>query len=127
MRAGLRLGVAIAAAGLGLVPVSAVAQSAPETTTNTPATDSIGPRELQNFNLQGTVTRSAEQPPPPSEPAQPGPRASTGASRAPQPTDRPSATSAPASQAQAAAERVIEIAPIGSTGPVRTGRSNAPV
>jgi hypothetical protein len=52
------------AAGLMLGPVPAFAQSAPETTTNTPATDAVGPRELQNFTLNGTVTKAAETPAP---------------------------------------------------------------
>lgn len=53
----------MAAAGLMLAPLPALAQSAPDTTTNTPATDAIGPRELQNFSLGGTVTRPADTPP----------------------------------------------------------------
>ena len=65
MRAGLRLGIAMAAAGLALGGAPLLAQEAPpEATSNTPATDSIGPRDLQNFNLQGTVTRRADQPEP---------------------------------------------------------------
>jgi hypothetical protein len=62
MRAVLRVGFAIAVAGLALGPVAALAQSTPETTTSAPATDAIGPRELQNFSLPGTVTRQSEQP-----------------------------------------------------------------
>ena len=62
MRGGLRFAVAVIAAGLALGPATALAQSAQETT-NTPATDSVGPRELQNFSLPGTVTRPSEQPP----------------------------------------------------------------
>jgi hypothetical protein len=66
MRAGLRLGFVVFVAGLVLGPLPALAQDATQpATTNTPATDAVGPRELQNFNLQGTVTRSAEQPPAP--------------------------------------------------------------
>lgn len=52
------------AAGLWLGHLPALAQSPPAPTTNTPATQSIGPRELQNFSLPGTVTRPAETPPP---------------------------------------------------------------
>ncbi|HEX6661674.1 MAG TPA: hypothetical protein VF067_07385 [Sphingomicrobium sp.] len=58
------MGLAMVAAGLMLGPVQALAQSVPDTVTNTPATDAIGPRELQNFNLNGTVTRPADTPPP---------------------------------------------------------------
>jgi hypothetical protein len=64
MRAGRRLGVAIWAAGLGLAPAQLAAQVAPDAPASTPATDAVGPRELQNFSLSGTVTRPADQPPP---------------------------------------------------------------
>ena len=60
MRAGLRLAIAILAAGLWLGPAAALAQSAPAPTTNTPRDRNVGPRELQNFSLEGTVTRPAE-------------------------------------------------------------------
>lgn len=64
MRAGLRLGEMLLAAGLMLGAPAALAQSAQQTappaTTNTPATDTVGPRDLQNFSLGGTVTRRAE-------------------------------------------------------------------
>ncbi|MFL6751966.1 MAG: hypothetical protein ACJ8FL_01890 [Sphingomicrobium sp.] len=63
MRAVLRVGLAIATAGLWLGHGPALAQSAPAATTNTPAADAIGPRELQDFNLQGTVTRSGDPAP----------------------------------------------------------------
>ena len=100
MRAVLRLGVAIAAAGLMLGQAPALAQSAPAATTNTPAADSVGPRELQNFNLQGTVSRPAETAP---------------ASRAPTTREVVEATAAPASRETA-------------TRPARTaGTAPAPV
>ena len=63
MRGGKRLGVAIWTAGLALTSVPLFAQSAPDTTANAPASDAVGPRELQNFSLSGTVTRPADQPP----------------------------------------------------------------
>jgi hypothetical protein len=65
MRAVLRLTVALFAAGLLVGPSLALAQSTAQPTTNTPAPDTVGPRELQNFNLNGTVTRPAETPPAP--------------------------------------------------------------
>src|SRR4249919_1132642 len=65
MRAVLRLTMAMFAAGLALGPSPAHAQSPAQPATNTPATDTIGPRELQGFNLNGTVTRPAETPPAP--------------------------------------------------------------
>lgn len=63
MRGGLRLGVAVFTAGLVLGPAPLAAQSAPAATTNAPAAESVGPKELQNFSLSGTVTRPADQPP----------------------------------------------------------------
>jgi hypothetical protein len=79
MRAGLRWKTVLLAGGLWLVPASALAQEAPPATTNTPATDSIGPRELQNFSLPGTTTKPADQPPPQPAPvtSPPRPRADT--------------------------------------------------
>ena len=79
MKAGLRFGITAFAAGLALGPAAALAQSAgqPATnsaTTNTPAADTIGPRELQDFSLNGTVTRPAE-PAAQVPPARPQPRA----------------------------------------------------
>lgn len=68
MRAGLRLGIAVAAAGLVPGQAPALAQSADQPSSQAPATEAIGPRELQNFNLQGTVTRPSE-PAPASRPA----------------------------------------------------------
>ena len=62
MRAGLRLacatvgGGACARAGAG----ARAEHGPPAGRRNTPATDAIGPRELQNFSLNGTVTRPAE-------------------------------------------------------------------
>ena len=94
MRAGLRFGIAAFAAGLMLAPLPALAQSVPDAATNT--TDSIGPRELQNFSLNGTVTRQAETPAPAPAPRRPA--------RQPTPdgaTDSPTAaaTAAPAAPA----------------------------
>src|SRR4051794_22560231 len=63
MRAGLRFTTLLAAGGLWLMPATALAQdTAQPAPTNTPATDTIGPRELQNFSLRGTTSRPAEQP-----------------------------------------------------------------
>src|SRR5689334_8999351 len=97
MRAVLRLVVMAFVAGLSLAPVTLHAQDSQQDTA-APATNSIGPRELQDFNLQGTVTRQAE------------PAATPPAREAP----RPSAEMAPAraapartqeSRAEAAARR----------------------
>jgi hypothetical protein len=67
MKAGLRFGLAYLAAALALAPTAALAQQAPATTTEArpsdiPATDAVGPRDLQNFNLSGRVTRQADRP-----------------------------------------------------------------
>ena len=61
MRGARRLTIACLAAGLMLGSASASAQDA-AATTNTPAAQSVGPRELQNFSLQGNVTRPTEEP-----------------------------------------------------------------
>ena len=109
MRAGLRLGIAMAAAGLALGGAPLLAQEAqPEATSNPPATDSIGPRDLQNFNLQGTVTRRADQP----EPAPPAPapqRPQTATPSRPQSTERPTAAVPAPARAQASVEPTDEL------------------
>src|SRR5690349_16491738 len=64
MRAVSRFGKALLAGVLLAAPWAALAQQAPAPTTNTPAVDTIGPRELQNFSLKGTVTRAADEPTP---------------------------------------------------------------
>jgi hypothetical protein len=62
MKAALRLGIAYVVAALALAPAAALAQAVPQSTTNTPAADAVGPKELQNFSISGTVTRQSEQP-----------------------------------------------------------------
>ena len=96
MRAVSRVGLAIVAAGLALTPVQSLAQSAPDSSTNTPATDAIGPRELQNFSLNGTVTKTADTPAP----------APSATAQAPQsPTEAPRET--PSSSTRTAGGRAI--------------------
>ena len=61
------MGMALLAGALALSPLTAIAQEAPppsNSSTNTPAADAIGPKALQNFSLNGTVTRAADQPVP---------------------------------------------------------------
>jgi hypothetical protein len=106
MKAVLRLGMAIAAAGLWLGQSPALAQSAPPATTNTPANDAIGPAQLQNFNLQGTVTKPAE-----TVPAAPSQRP-------------PAAANRPAATAEAP-ESGVETAPEARAAR-RAGRSEQP-
>ena len=64
MKAILRAGTKLAAAALFAAPAPALAQSSPTPapTSNSTSPDTIGPSELQNFNLKGTVTRQADQP-----------------------------------------------------------------
>ena len=106
MKAGLRFTTAYLAAGLAFAPAIARAQEVPAPTTNAPTTnapaaDTVGPRELQNFNLSGRVTRQADQPaatrpapvnrraePQPSPPA----TASTSATQRTVPNDQPRRT-----------------------------------
>jgi hypothetical protein len=82
MRAGLRLGFAVLAAGLTLGAAPLLAQSIPQSTTNTPSSDSIGPKELQNFSLDGTVERRAEPAPVPRSTTPPASARPAGGSRA---------------------------------------------
>jgi hypothetical protein len=96
MRAGLRLAFGLLAAALALAGAPSLAQDASQATTNTPATDSIGPRELQNFSINGTVTR----------PADPQPAARTPApARSTPPQPSRTTTIAPAARDTAAAEQ----------------------
>ncbi|MEO7241148.1 MAG: hypothetical protein ABIW16_07080 [Sphingomicrobium sp.] len=67
MRAGLRFGMA-AAVALAFGQTPALAQdAAPPPPVAAPADngDTVGPRELQNFSLNGSVTRRADTPPEP--------------------------------------------------------------
>jgi hypothetical protein len=97
MRAVLRLGVAFWVAGLALTPAPALAQDA-EATTNAPATDAVGPRELEGFSLQGTVTRSADPPAAAAPPARTPPATPPAAERD---TATPVSASRPAERRQA--------------------------
>ena len=96
MRAGVRFGILASAMALALAPVAALGQDAAPAT-NTPATDTIGPRELQDFTLNGTVTRAA-----PAQPAAPAPvtRRPESSDRAnnPPPRDRASSPARPRSE-----------------------------
>ncbi|HEU5285293.1 MAG TPA: hypothetical protein VFU20_02140, partial [Sphingomicrobium sp.] len=67
MRAGSRFIAALAAA-LAFAAVPALAQDSSAPATNAPA-ETIGPSELQDFSLNGTVTRPAPAPPARTAPA----------------------------------------------------------
>ena len=62
MRGAWRFAIAALTAGLWLAPSAAPAQDATPPATSAPA-EAVGPRELQNFNLSGNVTRAADQRP----------------------------------------------------------------
>jgi hypothetical protein len=86
------------AAGLWLGPSVALAQNAAQPATNSPTPETIGPRELQGFSLNGTVTRSAETPSPAPRPPTRQPPLPSGAavtSRATLPSPQGPARSAP--------------------------------
>lgn len=131
------MGIAIVVAGLMPVHAPVLAQSVPSATTNTPAADAIGPPQLQNFNLQGTVTR-------PAEPARPGARAAgtpaaTTAPSGPQPTrgagtqPAPSASApaprrpAQADEARDATARTVSAAPARAVQPRATAPQGSSV
>ena len=93
MRAVLRLVGAVLAVGLALTPLAALAQDAATTQaapSSTPATDAVGPRDLQNFSLNGTVTRSAD-------PVAVSPRATSRRATPPPSGDAAASTPAPSS------------------------------
>jgi hypothetical protein len=95
MKAAYRLGLALVTAALALGPVAALAQDIPPATTNTTAPGAIGPRELQDFSLKGTVTQRAE--PPAQQPVQPPARSTRNQAQ--------SAASSPAPARQSPSER----------------------
>ena len=106
MRGALRWTIACFAAGLLLGPVPASAQEA--ATTNAPAPDAVGPRELQNFSLQGNVTREAE--PPAERPAAP----TVASSRDEQPASADAPPPAPRARAEVAESGLSSSSPVRS-------------
>ena len=98
--------MALFAGALAFAPVTALAQEAPPTS-NTPAADAIGPKALQNFSLNGTVTRAADQPvpvqpAPPKRQAAPQPKPSSPAAvTGTQPVSAPAAPRVRTAQADA--------------------------
>jgi hypothetical protein len=84
MRAILRFCAVLAVAGLVLAPTVALAQSVPDATTNAPAASgAVGPPELRNFSLPGTVTRPGDQTAPPAAARQPPASSETRTSASP--------------------------------------------
>ena len=109
MRAVSRFRDLLLAGALALAPSVALAQETPPPS-ETPATDAIGPRDLQNFSLNGTVTRPADRPAV-TQPAPQAPQARTQSRSATPATQTPTApirasesrsTAAPSAQQQTA-------------------------
>ncbi len=111
MKAGQRLGLAIGVAALALAATPTLAQTAPPPPEETDS-GAIGPRELQNFSIDGTVTRRADPPPaqrltPPAAraPATPGAEARDPAPSSERVTEAPAAApSQPETQSSSARE-----------------------
>jgi len=104
----LRWKSVLLASGLWLAPAPVPAQNTTEpATTNTPATDSVGPRELQNFSLPGTTTRPGEQAPVVA-PAVPAPQPRTE-------TAQPVAKSTSATPARRTASRETPAQPVATS------------
>jgi hypothetical protein len=126
MKAILRASAVFVAAALAAAPASSLAQTAPvqtptptPTPTPSPAPTSnstspvaIGPSELQNFNLKGTVTRQADQPPvatparPQTAPVRP-PSLGSSATRPPQSRNAERATAPSASRSTTTTEQSV--------------------
>lgn len=98
MKARLRMGLAVWAMALVVAPSSVVAQNsvAPPLAESAPpaAANAVGPAQLRDFSLKGTVTRQAE--PAPVAPARPTPQPS-----------QPAATTATRQQAAPAQQREV--------------------
>ena len=108
MRAGLRFGIAAIAAGLLLGAAPALAQDTNAPATNTPS-DTIGPRELEDFSLNGTVTRPAPTTPSRTEPApRPTPPATT---RAPATSPAPAPRTPPTARDSSPQAPSVSVAP----------------
>ena len=121
MEAGWRLIVRFAVvAALAAAPVTLRAQSAEPPP---PAEDSgvVGPRELQNFSINGTVTQPAPERPAPAQPVT-RPQAPDPATTGPAPVDRPT-RSPPAS---AERETPTPTPDAGETAPIPEGPAAAP-
>lgn len=103
MRGARRFAIAALTAGLLLVPSAALAQDATPPASSAPA-DAVGPRELQNFSLSGTVTRPADQPPTRATPAASHPGETAVVARTPTRSAARHTEIAPASRATAVQE-----------------------
>jgi hypothetical protein len=135
MGAVLRLGTAILAAALALAPTAAPAQEADQAAPSAPSsTSTVGPQDLQNFDLQGRVTRPAEEPasqPPPSPSPKPRAQAPTAPAPAREAATTPPQRGEPAPVRATAPEPLRQTAPASSVTvslprlDKNTGRSSA--
>jgi len=114
MKAGGRWTIAIVAVGLAFASARVSAQEADQPAA--PATETIGPRDLQNFNLQGTVTRSADTPAPATQSTPPATRAANAEAR---PARSQTRQAASAESRESPAERRTPTAQAPSAGPSR--------
>jgi hypothetical protein len=116
MKAGVRFGIAAWVAALAIAAPALAQETVPPATNtqaNPPASDTIGPRELEDFSLNGTVTRPA-----PSQPARTAPSPATTTPRTTAPAPRAEADSvrdqpnrAPSRQPSAPAPSVTQTLP----------------
>lgn len=121
MKAVMRLAMGIVTAGLMLAAPPVRAQDTPADA-NQAESNQIGPRELQNFNLQGTVTRPAETQPaqPPATPAAPPSRPPAGDAAQTRP---PAPTSSSATPSAAASAPVVADRPAADSATARQARA----
>jgi hypothetical protein len=115
MRAVTRFGSLLLAGALAAAPATALAQQAPPPATA--PSDAVGPRDLQNFSLSGTVTRPSDQP----AAVQPAP-----AKRQPRAEAQSAPPQTPPRAAATAAPRRIESASAGSPLPRKSAPAPAP-
>ena len=141
MRAVSRFRDVLLAGALAFAPAAAFAQQAPPPpASDTPATDAIGPRDLQNFSLNGTVTRAADRPVTVETPAQKRPPQTTAQSpqQAPQPgtartetaaapTRTPTPSPAPRQVETASSDTQPAAVPEPSSGPIRQPQPSSSV
>jgi hypothetical protein len=122
MRAVSRFGYLLLAGTIAIAPATALAQEAPPppAPSDTQATDAIGPRDLQNFSLNGTVTRAADQPAA-TQPAQQQRQPRTEAQSAPPPPQTAAARAETArnqsTQTQAQSPRPTQTAAVSAPQP----------